>query len=602
MKTTVSKDSTNGEATATVEKQVKDKLTQESIGLQVQKISISKIKADPKQPRKTFSKESLKTLADTIKELGLIEPITVRTSGKQFIIVVGERRYLAHKLLGLKTIECMVRDFNEKLIPEIQVIENLQRENLPPIEEAEGIAQLLQFYTAKEISQRIGRTEKFIRQRTKLIDLIPEFRAHVVDNNLTLSKAIQLANFPEDEQKEIFEGMLQQCQEFNLNYINRACDEMSFDLNKAPFDINDSELLITAGACGKCPFNSINQGALFGNDKPVCSKSSCYQIKKTKHFLAILNQAKSDGTMIIPEIWDHNIHEDENQLVITYMEENGFTVYLPDDVDIMHTPKEPTLEQLKKQYPWKNLMEKEWKEMLADKVKGYKDELKVYNQAPKDGYLKAVLLDTTNYFQKHILVKLEEEDENDQETVSSIPVSEKTMAQCTPKEQIVKIQNRETRKKELESNKLFEEVAKTICETDYINTKKALSVDEVVAFTIILLNDFTSHSPMKQKLMAAVNKSRKKNKVDVVADYKKTFKEDTLNKLIRNIILQQCHIGEINQTNNVVNAAIYGVMKQYYKEDVESIEAVYNDKKSTREKKIKARIAGLKTQVEELGV
>ncbi len=569
-------------------------------GLQIESIELSKISTDPKQPRKTHSEEALQRLANTIEELGLIQPISVRAAGKgKYIIIVGERRYRACKLLKWKHIDCVVKDLDVGIIPEIQIIENLQREDVEPIEEAEGIALLRKKYSVNDLSKRIGRSEKFIRQRTKLADLIPEFKSLAFDNKLILTKAISLANFEEEEQKEIYDGMIQQCQEFNLNYINRACEEMRFDLNKAPFDINDAELLVTAGACGNCPFNSLTQGALFGDDNPVCSKASCYQMKKDKHLLGLLDQAKETNTIIVPNIWNHNIDRDENQLVISYMEENGFTVYLPSDVDIMKLPIKPELEQIKKDNRWKDLTDKEWKDWFKEEMDDYNDKLKDYEAAPNDGYLKGAMLRTQDYTLEEILVKLPEEDAGT--LISSISASEKTIAQCTPQEQISKIEKREERKKWIENNKMFKELAGVIKETDYVNLKKALTLDEMMAITIVLLEDYSKYGEFKKAQMKWDEKSRKKNKLDVLADFKPTFKKETLNRAIRNIILQQCHFDENNQTNNIVNASIYNVFKANYPKKVEAIEKVYNAKRKQRTAKLKSRIQGLKAEIKELG-
>jgi len=108
----------------------------------VQELKINTIKIDPGQPRKTFSGDSLKELADSISKVGLLQPITVRPSGKNLIIVMGERRYRACKLLKQETIRCLVRELDKDTILEIQIIENLQRKDVEPIEEAEAIAML----------------------------------------------------------------------------------------------------------------------------------------------------------------------------------------------------------------------------------------------------------------------------------------------------------------------------------------------------------------------------------------------------------------------------------------------------------------------------
>ncbi len=103
----------------------------------VQQLKIAAIKPDPKQPRKTFNEKSLQLLADNIEVMGISQPITVRPTAKGYIIVMGERRYRASKLAKLKTIPCIVRDFDSNIISEVQIIENLQRQDVEPIEEAE---------------------------------------------------------------------------------------------------------------------------------------------------------------------------------------------------------------------------------------------------------------------------------------------------------------------------------------------------------------------------------------------------------------------------------------------------------------------------------
>src|SRR5690606_30273483 len=108
--------------------------------LQVQDLDLASIAIDPDQPRKTLNGESLKQLAQSIKEYGVLQPITVRKTGKNFIIVMGERRFRASKLAGLMTIPAMVREYADNDVLEVQIIENLQRKDVEPTEEAEAIA------------------------------------------------------------------------------------------------------------------------------------------------------------------------------------------------------------------------------------------------------------------------------------------------------------------------------------------------------------------------------------------------------------------------------------------------------------------------------
>jgi ParB family chromosome partitioning protein len=121
-------------------------LTQNAIGLQIQDLSIEGIIPDAMQPRKSFNEDALKQLTESTEEQGVLQPITVGKSGKDYIIVMGERRYRGSKLANKKTIPCIVREYMNNDVLEIQIIENLQRQDVEPTEEAEAIAFLSEKY------------------------------------------------------------------------------------------------------------------------------------------------------------------------------------------------------------------------------------------------------------------------------------------------------------------------------------------------------------------------------------------------------------------------------------------------------------------------
>jgi ParB family chromosome partitioning protein len=119
MTTKAVKNRKNGKSIATVKKEVKEKLTQKAIELKAQSLHIGKVIPDPMQPRKTFNETSLKELSESIKKYGVLQPIAVRKSGSDYVIVMGERRYRASKLAGMKTIPCIVREYKSNDILEI---------------------------------------------------------------------------------------------------------------------------------------------------------------------------------------------------------------------------------------------------------------------------------------------------------------------------------------------------------------------------------------------------------------------------------------------------------------------------------------------------
>ena len=150
-------------------------------------IDINEIKPNAGQPRKTFDKDALRELADSIRENGLIQPIIVRKSGSVYEIVAGERRWRACRLAGLEKIPCIVRELTDKELMLFAIIENMQRENLNPIEEAEGLASMMNSYglTQLQISKSVGKSRPYIANSLRLLKLSSEVRALMQEGSLS---------------------------------------------------------------------------------------------------------------------------------------------------------------------------------------------------------------------------------------------------------------------------------------------------------------------------------------------------------------------------------------------------------------------------------
>lgn len=142
----------------------------------VSKINIQEIYPNPNQPRKTFDKESLEELAESIRVHGLIQPIIVNKMDDGYLIIAGERRFRASKLAGLTEIDAIVKNYSDRQIAEISIIENLQREDLNPIEIAKSLQKLMQEYniTQEQVASRIGKNRSSIANYVRLLSLYPE--------------------------------------------------------------------------------------------------------------------------------------------------------------------------------------------------------------------------------------------------------------------------------------------------------------------------------------------------------------------------------------------------------------------------------------------
>ncbi len=157
----------------------------------VNEIDINLIHANPNQPRKNFNEEALNELASSIKTHGVIQPIVVNKEDDGYMIIAGERRWRASKIAGLDTVPCVVKNYTERQIKEISIIENLQREDLNPIEAARAIKQLMEEYnfTQETVADRIGISRPNIANTLRLLSLSPEVINLVEQNKLTAGHA-----------------------------------------------------------------------------------------------------------------------------------------------------------------------------------------------------------------------------------------------------------------------------------------------------------------------------------------------------------------------------------------------------------------------------
>ena len=152
---------------------------------------------------------------------------------------------------------------------------------------------------------------------------------------MTISLGVGVALFEPEEQQMMLEIM---GEDFNAHQINRMIKDQTYDLEKASFDIADKKLVPKAGSCVECPFNAANQGNLFGEGKMVCTKAACFETKKSKSFLNLIEKSKKENILLIPEIRQYWADDENNQLIISQLEKNGLKVYLLDDVEIIKNP------------------------------------------------------------------------------------------------------------------------------------------------------------------------------------------------------------------------------------------------------------------------
>lgn len=180
------------------EKQIYETSTNE----EVVEISLDELRPNPYQPRKIFKEETLKELAESIKENGVFQPIIVKKSIKGYEIVAGERRFRASRLAGLDKIPCIIRDFSEQQMIEIALLENLQRENLNAIEEALAYKQMIEKLnlTQEELSKRVSKSRPYVTNILGLLNLPKEVQQMIIDKTISMGHARVLSKL-EDKEK-----------------------------------------------------------------------------------------------------------------------------------------------------------------------------------------------------------------------------------------------------------------------------------------------------------------------------------------------------------------------------------------------------------------
>ena len=166
-------------------------------------VSIAKVEPNEEQPRKKFDEDALVELAESIKQFGVLQPLLVQAKGNYYEIIAGERRWRAAKLAGLKDVPVIIKDLTEQQKMEIALIENIQRENLNPIEEAQAYKKLIIEFHLKQddVAERVSKSRTAVANTMRLLKLNEDVQQMVIDEMLTTGHARALLSI-EDEQRQ----------------------------------------------------------------------------------------------------------------------------------------------------------------------------------------------------------------------------------------------------------------------------------------------------------------------------------------------------------------------------------------------------------------
>ena len=258
-----------------------------------QYIAIDQIHESTTNPRQTFEQSKLEELAESIRQHGLIQPITIRPNASGFEIVAGARRFRAAQLAELFSLPARIVELDDAAAMEWQLVENSQRVDVHPYEEAQGFQRLLDLpgYDVAALVAKSGKSASHIYARLSLLQLIPDVAQAFVEERVTASHANLIARLPQEHQAEAFENCWRkdwQDKEAHLlpaKHLSAWIQaNLYLNLAEAPFDREDTTLKPEAGACITCPRRSGYNTSLFADVQgDQCLDAPCFQAKVAAH-------------------------------------------------------------------------------------------------------------------------------------------------------------------------------------------------------------------------------------------------------------------------------------------------------------------------------
>jgi len=273
-----------------------------SVVSSIQDIPLAKIRESKTNPRRFFDEAKLAELADNIRQHGVLQPILLRPFREgevgTYELVAGARRYRASRLAKCESIPATVRELTDAQALELQVIENVQRVDVHPLDEAQGYAALIEVqpdtYTVESIAARVGKSSAYVNGRLRLIQLISEAKQSFYEDKLTVAHAFEIARLQPNDQRRALQECFPQYRNAAAILKDKKAEattvrelrtwierEIHLDLTNAPFDPQDETLLPKAGACARCPKRTGSNPLLFPEvrQKSICTDRECYRAK-----------------------------------------------------------------------------------------------------------------------------------------------------------------------------------------------------------------------------------------------------------------------------------------------------------------------------------
>jgi len=549
-------------------------------------INLSDIALSKTNPRKTFDQNKIDELAESIAEHGVIQPVRLRPKQNRYELVCGERRYRASKQAGRKDIPAVISELTDQQAREIQLIENFQREDIHPMEEASAIFAAIRTgqYTTDDLAHKVGKSKRYIAQRMKLNELIPELQKDFFDDKFNLTSALMLVTISKDDQKKFYKEAVGNEYKYNTNQVQYYINLHQGNLTRAPFDLADPTLSPEFGACTTCPFNSRNANLLFPDDskEQVCMNKQDYLKKIEVHFERASHEAFKDPAVVLISN-NYQFGEEEKKLV-----SEGHVVLRPHhDYSIAEPPGREVI--CRSDYE----SGEEYEEAVIEANADYEKECLAFEKKQMTGKLVKAFVVAGDEKGKMTYVELEKK--GAQKTATTV-IHAGTAEINDVQTEIDRLNEKEERNKELDAEKVYAKVQAVFKEhKPFRDNKDYLSVHEYIGLAIALLNGAGYHAVgiLEKALKLEGDSSR-------INIYKKLMKMQekglpVIFNFLRRVILNTSSTDN-NPLNQGAPAIITTIAKDYIPDTVSDLEVEQQNISVARIERLNKRLGELENE------
>ena len=536
-------------------------------------VSVANIQPSNYNPRKRFDETGLDELAESIKQQGVLQPITVRPIANtgRYEIVFGERRYRATVIAGSEEIPAIISELSDEEAQEMAVTENLQRKDVTPTEEANAYKQLIDSgrHTVETLSVLFGKSENYIRTRLNFSTLIPELAELLDADIITISVASEICRYGEDVQREVYENHLKEGILHHSSWRGRKAKEIA-ELIEQKFTIDLERYAFDKTECASCRHNTNN--LLLFNDGGCgqCANRAC---------LSEMNAAflKEKAMQIVQQQPDITLCRDPyftNETTVERLIASGYDVETINNcITFPKSPIVPLIEDYDNS--------EDYEEALKDYEEEQADYIEICNEISRRNEAGEITLYAKIGERDITLCYVEK-------TAAQIAGSDK--AAQTIAAQIAELEQKDKRNKEIAAENIVDDVKKVIREIDTTETKFGADEDRMMYFFLL--------SSLRKENYAAVGIDKE---CDYLKDEEKMDVIANLTAKTKAIIRRDFLIANFKDAfrNNGSAALLLDFAKKHMPEELADITNKYNEVYEKRHIRLEERKAALLEQTEE---